>query len=337
MTPYTAGGKSNQMFIEWYTNGYLTYKVNSGDWSITNTYGHGVRPVINIADTAMIASGSGTKKDPYVLAGERMLDIDNNVNNAKVGDYVYLDESKNPYTFTEELVARDLIYSTTKDKVRYRIVSKETDGTTKVERADILRNLPNEIAINNFLYMPYYYSSTCGYINSIWQTSGCTNHNMFLPNDGSGEYKYAESKNVGYFLNNASNSFYNWYSDTAKNMIAKSTFHLYTSGQGKDYSALNNNPSADYPARTFDGVASANVGLPSWGEMYTGNDLNYSYWLINRWAGSLSHVATVSSNGDAAGYNSGHWRAVRPVVKLKSDVKITSGQGTMTEPYTLKI
>ena len=338
MTPYIAGGKNNQMFIQWYTNGYLTYKVNSGDWSITNTYGHGVRPVISITDTAMIASGTGTKKDPYVLAGERMLNTDNNVNSAKVGDYVYLDESKNPYTFTSEYVASNLTYATTKDKVRYRIVSKETDGTTKVERADILRSLPNTIAVNSSIYVPYYYSSTCGYINSAWVTSDCTNHNMFLPDDGSGEYNYTDSKNIAYYLNYASNSFYNWYSDTTKNMIAKSNWNLYTGGYGKDYSASNSNPSAEYPTRTMDGIVSVNVGLPSFGEMYTGNDLNVTYWYINRWADSPSHVARVKNNGDAQGDNAGsHWQSLRPVVRLKPEVKVVSGEGTMTEPYTLKI
>ena len=337
MTPYTAEGKSNQMFIEWYTNGYLSIKVNSGDWSLTNTYGHGVRPVISIADTAMIASGSGTKKDPYVLAGERMLDIDNDVNNAKVGDYIYLDESKNPYNFTEEYVARDLKYSTTKDKVRYRIVAKETDGTTKIERADVLRNLPSTIAINGNMNVPYYYSSACGYIDDVWQSSGCVNHNMFLPDDGSGEYRYTESKNVAYYLNHASNSFYNWYSNGTRNMIAKSDFHLYTSGSGKDYSDLNNNPNVAYPARTIDGVVTENVGLPSFGEMYSGNDLNVSYWYINRWTGSASTVANVNGRGHVSGGNAGDWLGLRPVVRLKPNVKVVSGQGTMTEPYTLKI
>ena len=338
MTPYTAGGKNNQMFIQWHTNGYLTFKVNSENWSLTNTYGHGVRPVISIADTAMISAGTGTKKDPYVLASERMLDTDNNINNAKVGDYVYLDESKNPYTFTEETVARDLKYNTTKDKVRYRIVAKEKDGTTKIQRADILRNLPNTIAISSSIYVPYYYSSTCGNINGAWVTSGCVNHNMFLPDDGSGEYNYAESKNVAYYLNNATNSFYNWYSDMTKNMIQKSNWNLYTGGYGKDYSNLNHNPSAVYPARTIDGVVSANVGLPSWGEMYTGNDLNYNYWLINRWTDSDNSAALVNNPGDANGSCVGsNWLALRPALRLKPNVKVVSGEGTMTEPYTLKI
>ena len=338
MTPATTGGKQNQVFIQWHTNGYLTYKVNATDWSITNTHGHGVRPVVSIVDTAMIASGTGTKKDPYVLAGERMLDTDNDVNNAKVGDYVYLDESKNPNPFTEETIARDLKYSTTKDKARYRIVAKEEDGTIKVERADVLRNLPNTIAMNSGIYLPYYYSSTCGTIDGVWQSSGCVNHNMFLPNEGAGEYKYTDSKNIGYFLNNASNSFYNWYSDSTKNMIVKSNWNLYTSGSGKDYSILNNNPNADYPARTNDDVVSTYIGMPSWGDMYAGNDLNTSYWLINRWQGSSTIMSYIYNRGDASGpYGGYEWVAVRPVVRLKANVKVTSGQGTMTEPYTLKI
>ena len=338
ITPYTAGGKNTQMFIAWHTNGYLTFKVNASDWSITNSHGQGVRPVISIVDTAMIAEGSGTKKDPYVLASERMLDIDNNINTAKVGDYVYLDESKNPYTFAEEYVARDLKYNTTKDKVRYRIVAKEMNGTTKIERADILRNLPNTIANSSGYGVPFYYSSTCVQNGDTIEIDGCTNHNMFLPNEGTGDYKYTDSENVGYFLNNASNSFYNWYSDSTKNMIEKSNWNLYTSGSGKDYSMLNNNPSAEYPSRTTDGVANAYVGLPSWGEMYSGNDLNYNYWLINRFQNSTSHVSRINVNstarGDIAGYAG---IALRPVVRLKSNVKVVSGNGTMTEPYTLKI
>ena len=338
MTPYTAGGRNNQMFIEWYENGYLSIKTNGVDWSFTSTHGHGVRPVVSIADTAMIAEGTGTKKDPYILAGERMLDADNTINTAKVGDYVYLDESKNPNPFTEEYIARDLKYSTTKDKVRYRIVSKEADGKTKVERADVLRNLPNTIAINGNINVPYYYSNTCGYINNTWIHSGCANHKLFLPEEGNGDYKYTDSENIGYFLNHATNSFYNWYSDSTKNMIEKSDWNLYTSGSGKDYSNLNNNPNAAYPARTTDGVASAYIGLPSWGEMYTGNDLNIGYWYINRWQNSDYLVASVVSFGSSYSYDSGNgWMAVRPVVNLKANVKVTSGQGTMTNPYTLKI
>ena len=338
MTPYTAGGKQNQMFIQWYTNGYLTYKVDSGNWSLTNKDGHGVRPVISITDTAMISAGDGTKKDPYVLAGERMLDTDNNINNAKVGDYVFLDESNNPYSFTSEYVAKNLKYTTTKDKVRYRIVSKETDETIKVERADVLRSLPNTIVIHSGIYVPFYYSNTCGNINNAWVSSGCANHNMFLPDKGSGEYNYTESQNAAYYLNNASNSFYNWYSDTTKNMIVKSNWNLYTIGSGKDYSAMNDKPSAEYPARTMDGVVSANVGLPNFGEIYSGNDLNISYWLMNRWQESSSSIAHVSYYGHVNGNHvGGNGCGLRPVVRLKPEVKVTSGEGTMTEPYTLKI
>ena len=338
MTPYTAGGKQNQMFVQWYTNGYLTAKINSDDWTLTNNRGNGVRPVISIADASMIASGTGTKKDPYVLAGERMLDTDNNVNHAKVGDYVYLDESKNPYTFTEETIARDLKYNTSKDKVRYRIVSKETDGTTKIQRADILRNLPDTISIDVGMFVPFYYSTTCGYINNTWYTGGCDNHNIFLPTEGTGDYKYTDSENIGYFLNNASNSFYNWYSDTAKNMIAKSNWELLTVGMGKDYSHLDTNPSAAYPVRTNDGTVNTFVGLPSWGEMYSGNDINVTYWLMNRWEDSSTFCIYVNSGGYTYGFHAGYYRqAVRPVVRLKQNVKITNGKGTMTEPYTLKI
>ena len=113
---------------------------------------------------------------------------------------------------------------------------------------------------------------------------------------------------------------------------------LYTGGYGKDYSNLNNNPSVEYPERTTDGFATMSVGLPSFGEMYSGNDLNYSYWLMNRWQSSSSFATHVGSYGDAGGTHAGSdWRALRPVVHLKENVKVVSGKGTMNEPYTLKI
>ena len=144
--------------------------------------------------------------------------------------------------------------------------------------------------------------------------------------------------NIGTFLNSSSNSFYSWYSSDAKNMIQKTTYNRYTSGFVKDYSNLNNSSSMTYPNTTNDGDIEANVVLPTWGEMYTGNDLNYNYWYINRWPGSSSSVSNVNSNGHGDGYCAGNpLIAVRPVVTLKSIVKISSGEGTMTNPYSLSI
>ena len=330
-------------WIQWYntkTKSYITS--NNNEFSTVKGYGHGVRPVISIDGGSVVKEGDGTKKNPYILINERKVNENSKINNVKVGDYIYLDESNNPNKFTEEYVARDLKYTGAKDKVRYRVVKKNIDGTVKVERADVLRNLPSTISIGSGIYIPYYYKSGttdgCNYNSSEdkYYTAGCTNNNIFKVEGNTGEYNYQNSINIGNFLNSSSNSFYNWYSDETKNMITETEYDRYTGGYGKDYSNLNNNPGGTYPSTTDDGKALAKVVLPTWGEMYSGNDLNIAYWYINRWAGSSSYVSLVSSNGDAYGHFAGHpWLGARPVVTLKSNVKIKSGEGTMTKPYSL--
>ena len=122
-------------------------------------------------------------------------------------------------------------------------------------------------------------------------------------------------------------------------MLVKANWKLNTSGHSKSYDNLNSDPSnTTYPGRTNDGEVSAYVGMPIWGEMYTGNDLNTTYWHINRWQSSSVHASHVyirgNTSGDAA---SAPWFAARPVMVLKSNVKIDGGEGTMTNPYTLSI
>ncbi len=328
-------------WIQWYQAGYITS--NNNEFSTVKGYGHVVRPIISIDGGSVVKEGDGTKANPYVLLNERKAGSNSKINKVKVGDYVYLDESNNPNTFTYEYVARDLKYNTTKDKVRYRVVKKNSDGTVKVERADVLRNLPSTIAISSGIYVPYYYKNSidgCYYEVSEdkWYILGCTDNNIFKVEGNIELYNYQNSINIGNYLNSSSNSFYNWYSDKAKNMIEETEYERFTGGYAKDYSNLNDNEVGTYPETTNDGKVTAKVALPVWGEMYSGNDLNYSFWYINRWQGSSSDVSHVNDSGYAiGGFAGGRWLAFRPVVTLKSNVKIKDGEGTMTKPYSLEV
>ena len=267
------------------------------------------------------------------------------LNLGKIGDYVYLDESNNPYVseFTESYVNK-VSNKTSTSKVRYRIVEVNNDGSIKVERADVLRNLPTTISSSSNIYIPFYsidsgegstsclYSSEKKYgeetINDYnYYTGGCTNHNRFDLMEGKGEFTLNTGENLPYYLNNATNSFYNWYSDKAKNMIIPTTIKLKQSGYARDYENL-----------VEDGEVTLNVILPSWGEMYTGNDLNISYWYTNRWISSSVVVSLVSSSGLGNGdYSANPWLASRPVITLSSIVYITGGEGTANNPYSLDI
>ena len=347
----TDNQKNNEVWTTWYHSSY-EYITHHSSFD-TNDYGLGVRPVISIKASALVDRGTGKNKDPYILTSEEKVNENSSITNVKVGDYLYLDESTaiNPNsTKYNESLTRDVYYLTTKDKVRYRVVNKNSDGSVKVQRADILRNLPDTIAINSGIYTPYYYkegtsnADGCRYVgaddkgNSIYYTGACENNNYFKPTQGTEDYKYTESENIGYYLNNATNSYYNWFSDKTKDKIQTSEWNLVTTGYGKDYSKLDSNSGEEitYPTTTNDGEIEVNVGLPSWGEMYTGHDLNISDWYINRRAGSSVSVGRVSRHGGASStYASDPWYAVRPVLNLKSSTLILEGSGTMTEPYVL--
>ena len=327
---------------------WQTYYENSSKLSIeysTNTYGLGVRPVISIKDNVLVKSGKGTRSNPYILSSERSLKENTKLNLGKVGDYVYIDESNNPYvTEFTELYVNKVSNKTSTSKVRYRIVEINSDGSIKVERADVLRNLPDTVAMKSGIYIPFYsldsgagttsclYSSEKKYgeetINDYnYYTGGCTNHNRFDLMEGKGEFTLNTGENLPYYLNNATNSFYNWYSDKAKNMIIPTTIKLKQSGYARDYENL-----------VEDGEVTLNVILPSWGEMYTGNDLNISYWYTNRWISSSVVVSLVSSSGLGNGdYSANPWLASRPVITLSSIVYITGGKGTANNPYSLDI
>ena len=318
----------------------------------TNTYGQGVRPVISIKDDVLVKDGEGTRSNPYILSTERSLNPNDKLNLAKVGDYIYLDESNGPSNSFTEYTATKVYRTTTKDKVRYRIVSINNDGSIKIERADILRNLPSGVYSGSSRYISFYSNdSGAGETSCLYDTTakygtqstadyylgGCTNHNIFNSTEGSGTYEKDTGENIGYYLNNATNSFYNWYSDKTKSMIIPTTFNLYTGGYAKDYSNLNNGTVTTYPNRTNDGSVTVNVGLPTWGDLYTGNDLNYSYWYINRWQASSAYVSGVYNAGNGRGGPASTSYAARPVLTLSSQVYVTGGDGTANNPYALNI
>ena len=326
---------------------WQTYYENPSKLSIsynTNGYGLGVRPVISIKDNVLVKSGTGTRSNPYILSSERNLKKNTKLNLGKVGDYVYLDESNNPYvTEFTELYANKVSNKTSTSKVRYRIVEINSDGSIKVERADVLRNLPTTISSSIGISIPFYSidsgegSTSCLYstekkygeenLNADnYYMGGCLNYNEFYQIKGEGEFIINTGENLPYYLNNATNSFYNWYSDKTKSMIIPTTFKV-------TMNTYENNSEET----KFEEVK-LNVGLPSFGEMYTGNDLNISYWYISRWDKSASYIKYLNYRGVGGGtYIASTWLAVRPVITLSPNTYITSGDGTANKPYSLDI
>ncbi len=118
----------------------------------------------------------------------------------------------------------------------------------------------------------------------------------------------------------------------------------------------------DYPSGSNytavqDEILYATVGLPTVGEMFSGNDIDMSlsnsktfvnvstienpivttyYWTMNR--SSSSRVRYVRGNGHLHNNSPSHSNGVRPVIYLKSGTSaltFTGGKGTAENPYTL--
>ena len=128
------------------------------------------------------------------------------------------------------------------------------------------------------------------------------------------------------------------------------TFYIgdypFVSGVGQNYKDVQ------------DETLSANVGLPTVGEMFSGNDIDLStsstktfvdvatienptvssyYWIMNRY--SSSSVRSVYYNGDMSNYYPTTASGARAVIYLKSGTSaltFTGGEGTAEEPYELQ-
>ncbi|MBS7021160.1 MAG: hypothetical protein KH135_04770, partial [Firmicutes bacterium] len=325
----TPTGESNKVWHTYYHNPSHLEK----DWNTTQTYGKGVRPVIYLDNSVFLTGGTGTKADPYMIFGDEKGTSGESINKQNPGEYVYLTE-KNPYT------------NTTK-KEAFRIVQIESNGTTKLERVSVLRSLPSTISTNSDYYVQYYSDTRdasntnwCAYVSGTWYTAGCTGHNYFRPTEGTGAFEKDKGMNIAYFLNNATNSYKNWLQN--QSLLTTYSYDLPVYRYNGDY-AIGLDRSKDttgqsaYQNNTYDGKANVLIGLPQAGEFLSGNDININYWYINRAAGSPSTASVVDSDGGSYAYYAGHpYLAVRPVLHLKSDIKIKSGNGTPSSPYVIE-
>ena len=118
--------------------------------------------------------------------------------------------------------------------------------------------------------------------------------------------------------------------------------YLSTSNVGQNYEDIK------------DETINYNVGLPTIGELFSGNDIDLSttgsktfvdintienpsisdyYWLMNRYSDDLVRRVNNLGRGDGAGPANSH--GIRPVIYLKNNLTFTGGNGTAQNPYTL--
>ena len=144
---------------------------------------------------------------------------------------------------------------------------------------------------------------------------------------------FAKDNTIGTFLNNDYLTSGKYLTNDQVNMIEDdTTWYLGTVREGFDYK------NAKYLTTV---TTTAKVGLLRLGELMAGQfdivDNNSSYWLLTPYDTSSVRYVTLHCVGNR--YNPTHsWDAnIRPAMNLKSNVVITSGDGTKSNPFQIKL
>ena len=189
----------------------------------------------------------------------------------------------------------------TGDNSLYRIVSHEIDGLTKIASAEPLKN--NE----NFLLKVFG--------NSLFSSTNTIG--TFLNGEYLNDSKYLTSEQVNMIEDN-------------------STWYLGAVGNGTSYKL------AKYTDINMSGYATsteAKVGLLRYGELMSGQfniyDNNIKYWTLTQ--SGPSYINYVNNDSSILTYFQSVAIGVKPALNLKSNVIITSGDGTLQNPFTLSV
>ena len=292
-----------------YNTSIVHYVTNTGreDWRYYVTSFYGCRPTINLKSSVEIVSGSGTASDPYRLKE----DNDTPTSGTKLatrysGEYIRFGTGENNL---------------------YQIVSHETEGTTKIVSATPLKESGSyqKVVFND------------GSFND--ESGGIQGE---IPEPVVLAYFSANTTNIGVFLNGEYLTSGSYLTTDQVNMIADSTtWYLGTVEDGTSYKL------AKYASATSSNLTSttttAKVGLLRYGELNSGqfdkSINNTTYWTLTPYStDDYNSVYYMYERGyagitDTTAYGCGR----RPAINLKSNVVITSGDGTKENPFEVKL
>ena len=164
--------------------------------------------------------------------------------------------------------------------------------------------------------------------------------NGLLPTES--EYGSSSTISTSHTIYTPLSTFANGISNTYRYTGNKTFYIGYVSGTGQNYEDVQ------------DETLEASIGLPTVGEMFSGNDIDLStsstkifvdintienptassyYWTMNRY--NLSNVLCVSLVSGLISNNISVLLGVRPVIYLKNNLIFTGGDGSPQNPYTL--
>ena len=293
-----------------------------------------------LGDTAsviMINVGSGTM-EPHILDAE---------------DYSYRYSGANPNNY----VCFGSNEGTCSNDNLYRIIGI-FDGKVKLIKSDYTTSAM--LGTNGRDYYGIYDSSTSGYKGSM-DTSTITayrwNYDTSVSENGSNNWTPSEFNTI-----NLNTNYWNYLGSTWQNLIVETTWHL----GGISYSGSNtakkiydgernnagygNNPTTYtdeiglmYPS-DYGYAASPdnwNTDLGDYGNDTNKNN-NWMYmgldeWTITPHASDLYRVFRVDDYGYLYGSYADSGYAARPVFYLESNVELSRGTGTLSDPYRLAV
>ena len=286
-----------------YSNGYL----NNGLywWTLTPNSSSNVRFVSNYGDANRNSPSSnsyGVRPSINLKSNVRIVDGDGTIDNPYRlnGDN---DTNLSGAVLSSRYSGEYIKFGNDENNL-YRIVSHENGTGTKITSAEPLKSTGTFITMN-------FGSNTT----------------------------FSSSNTVGTFINGEYLT--NYVDSTYIDMIEDSTtWYLGTVGSGSSYSYKNAKYTDASGTAITSNVAEAKVGLLRFGELMSGQFERYgnntTYWTLTPY--SSSSVRYVRNNGYANLTSpSSNSNGVRPSVNLKSNVQITSGTGTESDPFVLTL
>ena len=349
-------------YINTWLNDYFWNSLNSSIQSNiqTSTFNIGIyTDVDEITTTQRVGL---LDEDQYKRAGEAdsFLDIKNNFwlgNRSSSSNVRYV------YNHGSTGINGNLIGSSVSDTFGVRAVIKISDITitggdgtlTSNYKTDDKATNTNNVQVGEYINVPY-----SGNDNACGDDNMCTFRvvskdddsikvvlNGLLPN----ESKYGSSSTIStsHTIYTSLSTFAEGISDTYR-YTGNKTFYIgdypYVSGTGQNYKAVQ------------DETLEASIGLPTVGEMFSGNDIDLStsstktfvdvgtienstvssyYWMMNRF--NSSRVRFVRNDGNLNYFSPSIALGVRAVIYLKSGtsaITFTGGEGTPQSPYELE-
>ena len=313
----------------------LTYEQSDGGVPVIPTPGEdGVN--MGGQTVALVSSGDGLYEDQY-----------------ENGRYIYRGQSPNNYVqFNNEL---------------WRIIAKETDGTYKIIRDEVL---PGTIAFDSTGYRSYENNTYCTDLQQNW---GCGVYGKvsgtYQSPDGRLSGTVTEDSSVADYLNG---EYYNGLTEIARAQIQQ---HVYYIGPVEYYDQTGNDSVSKNIAGEKMNTWTGNIGLVNVSDVLKAStnpactsvtdqynqlmdsgtstcNSNYlldlpdetGYWTINNavWeSGGYSYnVWDAAQFGGLAGLayyfaDLGNFDGARPVLYLRSNIQFTSGNGTKSQPFQI--